>query len=252
MFRWFKVSSEQKDVTAIRGLETELYNKILAKAKETGKNVSDLMNDAMQSYLNQVQEASTIFGENMDNITVTKKDLTDIGRVSFKGVTNLRFTKDVDRETFESNVVLIEDCDNVQVPEPLYLDAMKKVKGCRNLIRYLVEEQKIQSQDVTEAGGTDNLVHRDNAFTIPFFQNQNVVRIGGIDNLEISKSDLESIGKKVIFENVDELKFSPDVDADTIKQYIEAIRNVDEVSVPKNVFLLVLTKTRDCGGVSKY
>ena len=252
MFRWFKVSNEQKDVTAIRGLETELYNKILAKAKETGKNVSDLMNDAMQSYLNQVQEGSTVFGEDMDNITVTKKDLTDIGRVSFKGVTNLRFTKDVDREAFGSNVVSIEDCDNVQVPEPLYLDAMKKVKGCRNVIRYSVEEQKIQNQDVTEVHGIDNLIPRDNAYTFPFFQNQNVVRIGGIDSLEISKSDLESIGKKVIFENVDELKLSPDVDADTINQYIEAIRNVDEISVPKNVFLLILTKTRDCDEVNKY
>jgi hypothetical protein len=226
MFRWFKVSSEQKDVTAIRGLETELYNKILAKAKETGKNVSDLMNDAMRSYLNQVQGASTVFGENMDNITVTKKDLMELGKVAFKKVMNLRFAKDVDKEVFENNVLSIEDCDNVQVPEPLYLDAMKKVKSCHNVMRYSVEEQKAQDQ--------------------------NIIRIGGIDNLEISKSDLESIGKKVIFEQIDELKLSPDVDADAVNRYIEAIRNVDELLVPRNVFLLILTKTRDCDEVNKY
>jgi hypothetical protein len=63
---------------------------------------------------------------------------------------------------------------------------------------------------------------------------------------------LESIGKKVIFEQIDELKLSPDVDADAINQYIEAIRNVDELMVPKNVFLLILTKTRDCDEVNKY
>jgi hypothetical protein len=220
------MSSEQKDVTAIRGLETELYNKILAKAKETGKNVSDLMNDAMRSYLNQVQGASTVFGENMDNVTVTKKDLTDLGKVAFKKVMNLKFAKDIDKEVFENNVLSIEDCDNVQVPEPLYLDAMKKVKSCHNVMRYSVEEQKAQDQ--------------------------NIIRIGGIDNLEISKSDLESIGKKVIFEQIDELKLSPDVDADAVNQYIEAIRNVDELMVPKNVFLLILTKTRDCDEVNKY
>ncbi len=220
------MSSEQKDVTAIRGLETELYNKILAKAKETGKNVSDLMNNAMRSYLNQVQGASTVFGENMDNVTVTKKDLTDLGKVAFKKVMNLKFAKDIDKEVFENNVLSIEDCDNVQVPEPLYLDAMKKVKGCHNVMRYSVEEQKAQDQ--------------------------NIIRIGGIDDLEISKSDLESIGKKVIFEQIDELKLSPDVDADAVNQYIEAIRNVDELLVPKNVFLLVLTKTRDCDEVNKY
>ena len=227
MFRWLKLSSEQKDVIAIRGLETELYNKILAKAKETGKNVSDLMNDAMRSYLNQVQGTSTVFGENMDNITVTKKDLSELGKVAFKEVTNLKFTKDIDKETFTNNVLSIEDCDNVQVPEPLYLDAMKKAKGCHNVLRYSIEEQT-QAQD------------------------QNIIRIGGIDNLEISKSDLESIDQKVIFENIDELKLSPDVDANAINQYIEAIRNVDELSVPKNVFLLILTKTRDCDEVNKY
>jgi hypothetical protein len=227
MFRWLKLSSEQKDVIAIRGLETELYNKILAKAKETGKNVSDLMNDAMRSYLNQVQGTSTVFGENMDNVTVTKKDLSELGKVAFKEVTNLKFTKDVDKETFTNNVLSIEDCDNVQVPEPLYLDAMKKAKGCHNVLRYSIEEQT-QAQD------------------------QNIIRIGGIDNLEISKSDLESIGQKVIFENIDELKLSPDVDANAINQYIEAIRNVDELSVPKNIFLLILTKTRDCDEVNKY
>ena len=221
------MSSEQKDVIAIRGLETELYNKILAKAKETGKNVSDLMNDAMRSYLNQVQGTSTVFGENMDNVTVTKKDLSELGKVAFKEVTNLKFTKDVDKETFTNNVLSIENCDNVQVPEPLYLDAMKKAKGCHNVLRYSIEEQT-QAQD------------------------QNIIRIGGIDNLEISKSDLESIGQKVIFENIDELKLSPDVDANAINQYIEAIRNVDELSVPKNVFLLILTKTRDCDEVNKY
>jgi hypothetical protein len=241
MFRWFKVSSEQKDVTAIRGLETELYNKILAKAKETGKNVSDLMNDAMRSYLNQVQEASTVFGENMDNVTVTKKDLTELGKVAFRKVMNLRFAKDVDKEAFENNVLSIEDCDNVQVPEPLYLDAMKKVKGCRNVIRYSVEEQKAQDQ---------NTITR--LFLNEQAQDQNIIRIGGIDNLEISKSDLESIGKRVIFEQIDELKLSPDIDADAVNRYIEAIRNVDELMVPKNVFLLILTKTRDCDEVNKY
>jgi hypothetical protein len=180
----------------------------------------------MRSYLNQVQGTSTVFGENMDNVTVTKKDLTELGKVAFKKVMNLKFAKDIDKEAFENNVLSIEDCDNVQVPEPLFLDAMKKVKSCHNVMRYSVEEQKTQDQ--------------------------NIIRIGGIDDLEISKSDLESIGKKVIFEQIDELKLSPDVDADAVNRYIEAIRNVDELMVPKNVFLLILTKTRDCDEVNKY
>jgi hypothetical protein len=220
------MSSEQKDVTAIRGLETDLYNKMLAKAKETGKNVSELMNEAMKAYLNQVQETSTIFGENQHNIIISKKDLVELGKVMFGGVTNLRFSKDIDKETFENNVVSIENCINVQVPEPLYIDAMKKTKRCLNVSPYSVEEQKAQDQ--------------------------NVIRIGGIDSLEVSKSDLESLGKKVVFDEIDELKLSPDVDADAVNRYIEVIKDVDQLTVPKNIFFLILTKTRDCDEVNKY
>jgi hypothetical protein len=220
------MSGEQKDVTAIRGLETDLYNKMLAKAKETGKNVSELMNEAMKAYLNQVQETSIIFGESMQNVEVTKKLLTELGKVSFKRVINLNFAKDIDKETFVNNVQSIENCLNVEVPEHLYVDAMKKAKFCQNVVSYSVDEQRAQDQ--------------------------NVIRIGGIDSLEVSKSDLESLGKKVVFDEIEELKLSPDVDADAVNRYIEVIKDVDQLNVPKNVFFLILTKTRDCDEVNKY
>jgi len=220
------MSSEQKDVTAIRGLETDLYNKMLAKAKETGRNVSELMNEAMKSYLSDVQETSTIYGENMQNVEVTKKNLTDLGKVSFKNVINLEFAEDIDRETFENNVQSIENCLNVEVPEHLYVDVMKKAKGCQNILLHSVDVQRTQDQSV--------------------------IRIGGIDSLEVSKSDLESLGKKIVFDEIEELKLSPDVDADAVNRYIEVIRNVDELTVPKSIFFLILTKTRDCDEVNKY
>ncbi len=220
------MSSEQKDVTAIRGLETDLYNKMLAKAKETGRNVAELMNEAMKAYLNQVQETSTIFGENMQNVKVTKKLLTELGKVSFKGVINLNFAKDIDKEIFVNNVQSIENCLNVEVPEHLYVDAMKKAKFCLNVLSYSVNEQRAQDQ--------------------------NVIRIGGIESLEVSKSDLESLGKKVVFDEIDELKLSPDVDADAVNRYIEVIKDVDVLTVPKSIFFLILTKTRDCEKVNKY
>jgi hypothetical protein len=162
----------------------------------------------------------------MQNVEVTKKLLTELGKVSFKRVINLNFAKDIDKETFVNNVQSIENCLNVEVPEHLYVDAMKKAKFCQNVVSYSVDEQRAQDQ--------------------------NVIRIGGIDSLEVSKSDLESLGKKVVFDEIEELKLSPDVDADAVNRYIEVIKDVDQLNVPKNVFFLILTKTRDCDKVNKY
>jgi hypothetical protein len=224
MFRCFRMSSEQKDVTAIRGLETDLYNKMLAKAKETSKNVSELMNEAMKAYLNQVQRTSVIVGEG--NVIITNKDLAELGEVTFKEIMNLRFSEDIDKEAFQNNVLSIDNCLNVKVPKHIYADAMKKAKGCHNISTYSVEEHKTQPQDI--------------------------IRIGGISSLEISKSDLESVSKKILFEDIKELKLSPDIDADAVNRYIEVIRRVDDLTVPKNIFLLILTKTRECEEVKKY
>ncbi|WP_455284675.1 hypothetical protein, partial [[Eubacterium] cellulosolvens] len=37
----------------IRGLDRNLYNKVVGRAKEHGKNVAELVNEAMRAYLNE-------------------------------------------------------------------------------------------------------------------------------------------------------------------------------------------------------
>jgi len=221
------MSGEQKDVTAIRGLDSDLYNKMHAKAKETGKNVSELMNDAMKLYLDQVLGAPIVYyGAGSVDLKVSKNDLSRLGKVSFRGVIGLRFSEDVDEESIENHVVSIESCVDVKVPEPIYVSVMKRATDCVNVQSYLVGESNTLGRGIT--------------------------RIGGLDTLEISKEDLKSLGKKVVLEDVEELKIGPDVDAETVNQYIEVIKDVQELTVPRAIFMLVLTKVRDCEKVTKY
>jgi len=220
------MSGEAKDVTAIRGLDTDLYNRMHAKAKEMGKNVSELMNDAMKLYVNQVLRVPTTYGEGLINLKVSKADLIKLGKVTIKGVINLTFREDVDEEDIENHLLSVESCVNVNVPQPIFVSIMKRARNCTNIQSYSVR--------TANAEGTD------------------ILRIGGMESLEISKEDLESVGKKVVLEDVEELRLSPDVDSEAVNQYIEIIRNVEQLAVPKSIFMLVLTKVVDCGEVSKY
>lgn len=226
MFRWLRLSGQQKDVTAIRGLDTELYNKIHARAKEMGKNVSELMNNAMKLYLDKVSGAPTVhYGAGSVDLKVSKDDLVKLGKVTFEGVVGLRFSEDVDEEAIENHVASIDDCIDVKVPESAYVSVMKKARDCVNV-------QPYSSATDAEAKG--------------------ITRIGGIDSLEISKEDLESLDGKIVLEDIEHLKLGPDVDRGTVNRYIEVIKDVDELTVPKSIFMQILTKTIDCEEVSKY
>lgn len=72
------------------------------------------------------------------------------------------------------------------------------------------------------------------------------VMIASLDELEVTKADLEQFGKRVVFQNIGRLVFADDVDQETFDRYVALIRNCDEVRVPKGISkLLVLSKCRD-------
>lgn len=224
------MSESDREVIGIRGLDSNLYQQMLAKAKELGKNVSELMNDALKLYLNQVLAASTI-GEGSVNLELSKTDLEKLGKVIIRGVVHVKFSEDVDDKTIEEHVVALENCVNVTVPKQAYLNAVTRAKNCINIKPYSEKP-------------------------LPTFEKETQIseatRIGDIENLELSKEDFETLGKKVVLENIKHLKLSPDVDEETVNNYIEIIQDVEQLEVPKRVYVLILTKQRNCETVTKY
>jgi predicted DNA-binding protein len=67
-----------------------------------------------------------------------------------------------------------------------------------------------------------------------------VVVISGVSSLTVTRADLESLEKPVIFKDMDELVFADDVTNDLIKNKVARIINVNTVYTPKSVSTLLI------------
>jgi hypothetical protein len=68
----------------------------------------------------------------------------------------------------------------------------------------------------------------------------------------VSKNDLESLEKPVIFKNINKLTFAEDVDWSTFRDYIEEIKNVKELTVPNTLTeLQVLAKSKSVAKINR-
>ncbi len=77
----------------------------------------------------------------------------------------------------------------------------------------------------------------------------NVEVISGLDELEVSREDLDSIDKSVIFMNIKKLVFKEGIDRELIESKVRGIKLVDEVVVPKSIPKLIVA--RKCSMVRK-
>lgn len=78
-----------------------------------------------------------------------------------------------------------------------------------------------------------------------------IYKIQNIDNLTVSKVDLESMDGLVAFTNIDELEFMEDVDWATFKDRVDSIVNVDRIVLPKGLSKFqVLSKSKNIDQVT--
>ena len=72
------------------------------------------------------------------------------------------------------------------------------------------------------------------------------------EELIVSKNDLESLLKPVIFKNISKLTFTADVDGPTFIAYVEKMQNIEELKVPDTLTkLLILAKSKHVGKIIK-
>ncbi len=67
-----------------------------------------------------------------------------------------------------------------------------------------------------------------------------VIVISGVSSLTVTRADLETLEKPVIFKDMDELVFADDVTNDLIKNKVARIVNVNTVYTPKSVSTLLI------------
>ncbi|MGC8608555.1 MAG: hypothetical protein ACP5UV_01650, partial [Thermoplasmata archaeon] len=102
-------------------------------AKETGKTIGEITNDAYRTFLGSIENVKSIsqnfmegaksvvprYIDNFKNLEISGKDLRDFGqKVSFRNIEELIFT-DVSEEDFEKYVAYIDGVKVLKIPKSI-------------------------------------------------------------------------------------------------------------------------------------
>jgi len=124
-----------RKTVAIRGLDTELYHEVFSMAKKDGKRVSEVVNTALEAFLNGDHKnkgrnepgdnASSVFTlKNDGDISLSKKDILslkeEVGAFRIETSGRLTFEKDLDKKTLSSIERVVVHDGTVEVPRSLY------------------------------------------------------------------------------------------------------------------------------------
>jgi hypothetical protein len=123
----------------IRGLDRDTYNNVVAKAKQQGKNVGDLVNEALRQYMDQSPtETPNVFDTKKlviaGSVLLSKSDILglhkELGNFHLENSGELTFDKDVDREAFQK-IERINNTGKLRVPSDVHHFALLKAGHVR-------------------------------------------------------------------------------------------------------------------------
>jgi len=124
-----------RKTVAIRGLDSDLYHEVFTMAKKDGKRVAEVMNTALEAFLNGDHQdndgkgaggkASNVFTlKNDGDISLSKKDILglkqEVGNFRIETSGRLTFEKDMDKKTMASIERIVVHDGTVEVPKDLY------------------------------------------------------------------------------------------------------------------------------------
>ena len=123
----------------IRGLDRDLYNTVISKAKQQGKNVAELVNEALRQYVSaSPSESHDVFDTKKlviaGSVLLSKSDILglhqELGNFHLENSGDLTLDKDVDREAF-SKIVRINNTGKLRVPSDVHHFALLKAGNVR-------------------------------------------------------------------------------------------------------------------------
>jgi len=123
----------------IRGLDRDLYNSVISKAKQQGKNVAELVNEALSKYMDaSPSESHDVFDTKKlviaGSVLLSKSDILglhkELGNFHLENSGDLTLDKDVDREAF-SKIERINNTGKLRVPTDVHHFALLKAGHVR-------------------------------------------------------------------------------------------------------------------------
>ncbi len=145
---------------SIRGVNAEVYEEFARKTKKLDMNMGNAITQLMQEVVSSFdEEFPKISAKSLRStrkmpisiighvdLTISKQDLEEPGeKINFVNITNLSFTSDVDKDTFQKCIFKIVSCHGVRIPNVLpKLVLLSKLVECKNIEIYEVDEQNDQ------------------------------------------------------------------------------------------------------------
>lgn len=148
-----KEQNEKEDTgnISIKGVQKRLYDRVKNLARETGKTVGDITNDAFkvvlaaagetkkvgEEFIQAVRDSKSTYVQDLNAIEITGSELAKNNKkVNFKNIQNLTF-KDVTETDFDNYVESIVNVKNLEIPKGIskfmilervkYVDSLKFV-----------------------------------------------------------------------------------------------------------------------------
>ncbi|TFH17696.1 hypothetical protein E4H04_04555 [Candidatus Bathyarchaeota archaeon] len=144
-----------RKTVAIRGLNTELYTEVFSMAKKDGKTVADVVNNALEQFINGDGDEQTVMmpGGALSNsaefilaidddgeISLSKEDIKEIavemGPFAIESNGSLIFEKDVDKNALAQITRITVKSGTVKVPRTAYAQFLIKCKIQGKLDKY--------------------------------------------------------------------------------------------------------------------
>jgi len=123
----------------IRGLDRDIYNSVVGRAKQNGKNVADVVNEALRQYMSESPaEKHDVFDTKKlviaGSVLLSKSDIMglheELGSFHLENSGDLTFDKDVDREAFQK-IERINNTGKLRVPTGVHHFALLKAGHVR-------------------------------------------------------------------------------------------------------------------------
>lgn len=188
-------------------------------AKEEGRNLGELANDAFAQYLSRSKESKMI-GQGIGVLILSKADLERMNTVTIVGCKTLIFKEDVDEESLDKHINQIRGCRTVIAPESILPNVLSKASGCK----VIKSREKDEEEDTID--------------------------IQGLKELTVSKQDLLETDKPVDFISIEKLIFSDDLDEEAFNKIADIIKcgtvSFPELPIPK---LHIYAKCMNCGEI---
>jgi len=121
-----------RKTVAIRGLDTDLYTEVFTMAKKDGKRVADVVNNALEAWINnETDEAPAGFDGTLSN-----SGAKEMGPFAIESMGRLLFEKDVDKNALNSITKISVRSGTVKVPRKAYAQFLIKCKIQGKLDKY--------------------------------------------------------------------------------------------------------------------